>query len=553
MTVKALKTKICGMALLSALSLVCSGSGSTEEPLKVLMIGNSFSLSCMTYIPDVARSMGLNLDICSMYIGGCSLERHVQNIKSGRPGFAPYAVKRSTPSDVKRANIPEMLKSGKWDVVAIQQKSDLSWRPETYSPHGDELVKTIRELAPGAEIVVQETWSYAPWDKRLASWNITSDEMYSRLRAAYGAFAGRYGFRTIPMGLAVQEWRKRLPVIYSDKSFGGDVVGGRNQPPSEQFVERGGKWMPNSDLYHLNGKGEYLQALVWTAFLFDADVTGCSFVPPGIDAGEAKLMQRIAVDVVSNRGAEYDAIPRTSTVECIPYSDNAECVLDIRTPVYKEGFPSIVWFHGGGLTKGARHFVPHIDDGIAQIAVEYRLLGKGAERGRDCIEDAAAATAWTLRHIHEYGGDSNKVFVAGMSAGGYLAMMTGMDPKYLLSHGLDNKSLAGIVAISGQATKHFNVRKFAGDKEPQYLPKIDELAPLAHVGPDIPPIICICGQPPYEWKCRSEENRLLIASCNALGHPDAKFVELGFCDHSRAYKAALPYLEMFVLERSKGE
>jgi hypothetical protein len=44
---------------------------------------------------------------------------------------------------------------------------------------------------------------------------------------------------------------------------------------------------------------------------------------------------------------------------------------------------------------------------------------------------------------------------------------------------------------------------------------------------------CICGQPPYEWKCRSEENRLLIASCNALGHPDAKFVELGFCDHSR--------------------
>lgn len=91
-----------------------------------------------------------------------------------------------------------------------------------------------------------------------------------------------------------------------------------------------------------------------------------------------------------------------------------------------------------------------------------------------------------------------------------------------------------------------------GDR-PRRRSKIDELAPLAHVGPVIPPIICICGQPPYEWKCRSEENRLLIASCNALGHPDAKFVELGFCDHSRAYKAALPYLEMFVLERSKGE
>lgn len=45
--------------------------------------------------------------------------------------------------------------------------------------------------------------------------------------------------------------------------------------------------------------------------------------------------------------------------------------------------------------------------------------------------------------------------------------------------------------------------------------------------------------------------RHIHASCNALGHPDAKFVELGFCDHSRVYKAGLPYLEMFVKERTR--
>ena len=51
---------------------------------------------------------------------------------------------------------------------------------------------------------------------------------------------------------------------------------------------------------------------------------------------------------------------------------------------------------------------------------------------------AAAAVAWTLRHIGEYGGDSNKVFVSGMSAGGYLTMMVGMDSKWLAAHGVRN-------------------------------------------------------------------------------------------------------------------
>ena len=230
----------------------------------------------------------------------------------------------------------------------------------------------------------------------------------------------------------------------------------------------------------------------------------------------------------------------------IKYADSPECVLDMRMPVGVTNFPTVVWFHGGGLTGGSRHFVPLADEKIAQVAVDYRLLGKGAKRGEDCIADAAAAVAWTMKHVVEYGGDANKVFVSGMSAGGYLTMMVGMDPKYLAAHGARNTDLAGLVALSGQATKHFAVRKFAGDGDPQFLPKIDGLAPLAHVSANLPPILCVCGQPPYEWKCRSEENRLLIASCVALGHRNARFVELDYCDHGRAYAAGLPYLEMFV-------
>ena len=224
------------------------------------------------------------------------------------------------------------------------------------------------------------------------------------------------------------------------------------------------------------------------------------------------------------------------------------CKLDLQLPT-GTGFSTVVWFHGGGLNSGAKHF-PRLNPEIAIVAVDYRLMTEdNGVRGEDCIQDAAEAVAWTLDNIERYGGDKQKVYVSGMSAGGYLTMMVGMAPKYLAQFGHSNLELAGLIPISGQATKHFNVRKYAGDKDPQFAPKIDELAPLYWVSDKLPPILSVCGQPPYEWPCRSEENRFLISSCTALGHKNAKFVEMDYCDHGRAYDAGLPYLEFFIFGR----
>ena len=233
----------------------------------------------------------------------------------------------------------------------------------------------------------------------------------------------------------------------------------------------------------------------------------------------------------------------------ISYGESPWCKLDLKFPQGLTNFSTVVWFHGGGLTGGSRSFI-RIDDSIAQVAADYRLLGKdGLVDGKVCIDDAAAAVSWTLENIGRYGGDTGRIFVSGMSAGGYLTMMVGMDSRYLKARGHDISELAGMAPVSGQATKHFNVRKFAGDKDPQYLPKIDELAPLAYCSKSIPPIVAICGEAPWEWKCRSEENRLLIASCVALGHEKAWFVSCPFADHGRAYTAGVPYVEMFVKGR----
>lgn len=253
-----------------------------------------------------------------------------------------------------------------------------------------------------------------------------------------------------------------------------------------------------------------------------------------------------AVETTVRRDIPYYADEALATASD---DQKARCRLDVRVPVGVTGFPTVVWFHGGGLTGGGKHFI-RIDAGIAQVAANYRLLQKdGRVTGDDCIDDAAAAVVWTLKNIATFGGDPKKVYVSGMSAGGYLTMMVGMDPSRLGKYGFRPTDLAGIAPVSGQATKHFNVRAFAGDADPQYLPKIDRLAPLNYCSKDLPPLISICGEPPWEWPCRAEENRLLIASCAALGHPAAYYVECAFCDHGRALTAAEPYVEMFVQGR----
>ena len=297
-----------------------------EKSLKVLMIGNSFSVQMATSLPPVAQNLGQGLDICSMYIGGCTFDRHWKNVseatnkpysvqwncrgKANDPTFPVAGVcVRSTDEKNQRfgawkANIPEVLSCEKWDVVTIQQGSHKSWQSDTYHPYADDLVKTIRERAPQAKIVVHETWSYTPFDKRLKGWKIDQNEMYAKLHAAYADFAGKYGFEIIPTGAAVQAWRKRLPVSYGERDLGGDVCGALTfeQDPAT------GAWKQSGDPFHMNFKGNHLQALVWAAKLFGVDVTKCTYVPPVkkdkhgveqvISEKEAALMRTIAMDVV---------------------------------------------------------------------------------------------------------------------------------------------------------------------------------------------------------------------------------------------------------------
>lgn len=222
----------------------------------------------------------------------------------------------------------------------------------------------------------------------------------------------------------------------------------------------------------------------------------------------------------------------------------AQCRLDLYYPTNRPGYPTVIWLHGGGLTGGQRGFPQLKDKELGLVSVGYRLSPQADFPA--FLEDAAAATAWTLRHIAERGGDPTKVFLAGHSAGGYLAAMVGMDPHWLAAHGLSHRQLAGLILVSAQVTTHFEVKKLLGDTGPELRPIIDRYAPLYYASKDLPPVCLILGDRKIEYKNRVEENDLLATSLRNLGHTAVEFHEMGGLDHGMSRYGAWILIPGFI-------
>jgi len=205
------------------------------------------------------------------------------------------------------------------------------------------------------------------------------------------------------------------------------------------------------------------------------------------------------------------------------------CVLDLYHPENVQGFPTVVWFHGGGLTGGNK-FIPEAlkGQGMAVVAVNYRLYPK--IKAPVYIEDAAAAVAWVFNHIEEFGGDPELIFISGHSAGGYLTSMVGLDQRWLKKHDIDANHIAGLIPFSGHTITHFTVRDERGIEGTQ--PVVDDLAPLYHVRKDAPPLLLITGDREMEMMGRYEENAYLWRMMKVVGHPDTRLYEMDGYGHN---------------------
>ena len=204
------------------------------------------------------------------------------------------------------------------------------------------------------------------------------------------------------------------------------------------------------------------------------------------------------------------------------------CKLDLYYPTTIKGYPTVVWFHGGGL-KAGKKVIPEAlkNQGVAIVAVNYRLYPKAKKPAY--LEDAAAAVAWTFQHIAEYGGDPDLIFVAGHSAGGYLTSMLGLDKRWLAAHKIDANKIAGLIPYSGHCITHMTVREERGIKRDQ--PIIDDMAPLFHARKDAPPLLLITGDRKLEFPTRYEENAYMDSLMKVVGHKQTQLFELDGFTH----------------------
>lgn len=150
---------------------------------------------------------------------------------------------------------------------------------------------------------------------------------------------------------------------------------------------------------------------------------------------------------IANAGA---AAPVASVV----YDRQHDLALDVYRPLGATTgpVPVVVFFYGGNWKQGQRaqyRFVGHrlAQQGVLAIVADYRTFPRTTFPG--FVEDGARAVAWARQHAAEHGGDPQRLYVAGHSAGAQIAALIGTDARYLAAHGLQPRDLAGVIGFSG--------------------------------------------------------------------------------------------------------
>ena len=236
--------------------------------MNILCIGNSFSQDATRYLHQISDE---ELYVRNLYIGGCSLERHYNNILEDK---ADYEYQKNGRM-LRMISIKEALSKKKWDFVTIQQVSHFSGMEETYEPFLPFILGYIKGACPSAKIILHRTWAYSDYSTHegFVNYDNSRGKMFHCIVRTTKKICKYYGLDIIPNGEAVEQ--ARLLPEFDEKTHP---------------ITRDG--------FHLSlDYGRYLAGLVMFKFFTGKNALEVIYEPEDTDSKICSKLKKIAEEI----------------------------------------------------------------------------------------------------------------------------------------------------------------------------------------------------------------------------------------------------------------
>ncbi|HYN38570.1 MAG TPA: alpha/beta hydrolase [Rhodospirillales bacterium] len=184
----------------------------------------------------------------------------------------------------------------------------------------------------------------------------------------------------------------------------------------------------------------------------------------------------------------------------IDYGPDVRQRLDVYTPsglrtAARTPAPVVVFFYGGSWSGGRRAWYRFVGEaftrrGYIVVIPDYRVYPE--VRFPTFVEDGAAAVAWVRTHAADFGGDPDRVFLMGHSAGAHIAALLVTDRRYLAAQGIDERAVRGMIGLAGPYA--FDPSQYASTR-PIFAsaPEIESTQPVSFVEGGEPPMLLLHG------------------------------------------------------------
>lgn len=207
--------------------------------------------------------------------------------------------------------------------------------------------------------------------------------------------------------------------------------------------------------------------------------------------------------VIVNSASPDEHFIKSASIE---YGPDQRQKLDVYSPIDAgSATPVVVFFYGGGWRNGSRQNYEFVasaltEAGLTVVIPDYRLFPDVTFPA--FVEDGAAAYAWVISNIEQYGGRPGDTFIMGHSAGAHIAASIALDGRYLEQQDLTTDSVRGFIGLSGP----YDFLPLSGYLEDVFPePYREQSQPINYVSSDAPPTLLIHGEDDFTVRIENSE------------------------------------------------